>query len=196
MHMKILCRFFIVGLAMAMIGSMSRLGWGQEEVYRIGVDDVIAISILRPEDYETVVTVSPDGFITFPYIGTVRVKDKTLDEVRDTIQSELADGVMKYPVVLVTLKESRSRKFFVYGEVSKPGSYPLDDNITILRAISVAGGFTKYGSSSRVKVLRQREYAPGYERIRVNIGDVMEGKLEEDIVIKPGDVIVVSEGVF
>jgi polysaccharide export outer membrane protein len=185
---------FLVGVWLIMM--MCAPGWTEDEIYRVGVDDVISITILRPENFETTVTVSPDGFITFPYIGTVKVKEKTLDEIRDSIQSELADGVMKYPVVLVTLKESRSRKFFVYGEVSKPGAYQLEDNITILRAISVAGGFTKYGSSSRVKVLRERDYAPGYESIRVNIKEVMDGQLEEDIMIRPGDVIVISEGVF
>ena len=60
----------------------------------------------------------------------------------------------------------------------------------------MAGGFTKYGSSSRVKVLRPKKGGPGYDNIKINIADLMEGKPEADILIKPGDIVVVSEGVF
>ncbi len=106
------------------------------------------------------------------------------------------DGYMKYPVVVVTLKESRSKKFFVYGEVMKPGTYYLDENATVLKAISMAGGFTKYGSSSRVKVLRPKKDSPGYEAIKVNIKAVMDGASTDDVVLEPNDIIVVSEGIF
>ena len=100
------------------------------------------------------------------------------------------------PVVLVSLQESRSKKFFVYGEVVKPGTYQLDDNTTVLKAISMAGGFTKFGSSSRVKLLRPHEMRAGYDNIKVDIKAVMNGDSEADLLIHPGDMVVVSEGVF
>ena len=164
--------------------------------YTIGVDDLLEINILQPDKLSATVTVAPDGSITFPYIGTVYVKGMTLAQIEQQIQSKLADGYMKYPVVSVALKESRSRKFFVYGEVIKPGAYPLEENTTVLRAISIAGGFTKFGSSSRVKVLRQRKDPPGYETIKVDIKTVMEGNSDQDLVIQPGDVVVISEGIL
>ena len=99
-------------------------------------------------------------------------------------------------VVSVFLEYSMSRKFYVYGEVNKPGTYPLEENATVLKAISMAGGFSKFGSSSRVKVLRERKDKPGYVPIKVNINDIMQGKAEEDILLLPGDIVVVSEGVF
>jgi protein involved in polysaccharide export with SLBB domain len=68
----------------------------------------------------------------------------------------IADGYMEYPLVTVYLKEVKSKKYLVSGEVLKPGSYPLEDNTTVLKAISIAGGFSKYGNASRVKVLRQK----------------------------------------
>ena len=164
--------------------------------YTVGVDDVIDINILRPEQLSTTVVVTPDGSISFPYIGTVKVKDMTLNEIQQEIQNKLADGYMKYPTVTVALRESRSRKFFVYGEVIKPGEYPMDENATILKAISMAGGFTKYGSSSRVKVLREKRDTAGYETLKINITAIMNGEAEKDIPIKAGDIIVVSEGIF
>ena len=164
--------------------------------YTLGIDDVVQINILQPEELSTAVTVAPDGSISFPYIGNVRVKGLTLTQTQEEIQTRLADGYMKYPLISVALKASRSRKFFVYGEVIKPGTYPIEENVTVLRAISMAGGFTKYGSSNRVKVLRVKKDEPGYEIMKINMKAVMDGKLEEDIILQTEDIVVVSEGIF
>ncbi|MCX5694936.1 MAG: polysaccharide export protein [Candidatus Omnitrophica bacterium] len=164
--------------------------------YKVGIEDVLDISVLQPEKLTTMVTVSPDGSIVFPYIGNVNVKGLVLVEIQNQIQARLADGYMKYPVVSVSLKESRSKKFFVYGEVMKPGTYYLEDKTTVLKAISMVGGFTKYGSSSRVKVLRPKKDDAGYESIKVNIKAVMDGATDADILLMPEDMVVVSEGVF
>ena len=164
--------------------------------YAVGIDDVLEISVLQPEKLATSVTVAPDGSISFPYIGNVNVKGMTLGQIQEEIQTRLADGYMKYPVVAVSLRESRSRKFFVYGEVLRPGTYPIHENVTVLKAISMAGGFSKYGSSSNVKVLRPKKTGAGYETIKVNIRAVMNGSSEADILLKPEDIVVVSEGIF
>jgi len=168
----------------------------ESKEYIVGVDDVIMISVLRPENISTIATVAPDGTISFPYIGQLQVKGLSLSEIQELIQKQLAEGYMKYPVVVVTLKESNSRKFFVYGEVAKPGGYLLDENTTVLKAISRAGGFTKYGSASNVKVLRERKEARGYDILRINIKSIMNGNSQDDILLQPGDIVVVSEGVF
>lgn len=164
--------------------------------YTVGIDDVLDISILQPEKLATTVTVAPDGSITFPYIGNVQVKGITLSKIQEEIQTRLADGYMKYPVVSVSLRESRSKKFFVYGEVIKPGTYILDEDATVLKAISMAGGFSKFGSSSRVKVLRLKKNEAGYESIKVNINAVMNGSSKDDVLLEPEDIVVVTEGIF
>lgn len=164
--------------------------------YTVGIADVLDIIILQPERLLTTVTVAPDGTISFPYIGNVRVKGIGLAAIQDEIQARLADGYMKYPVVSVSLKASRSRKFFVYGEVIRPGAYPIEENVTVLKAISMAGGFTKFGSSSRVKILRQKKDGTGYEKIKVKIKDVMNGNSQADIILQTEDLVIVSEGVF
>ena len=166
------------------------------EEYRVGIDDILEINILQPEKLSTIVTVGPDGLISFPFIGSVSVKGLTISQIQEEVQQRLADGYMKYPVVSVSLQESRSRKFFVYGEVTKPGPYILDEHTTVMRAIAVAGGFTKYGSSSRVKVLRPKLEETGYETMKINIKAVMDGDSGQDLVLQPGDTAVVSEGVF
>ncbi|MFA5320510.1 MAG: polysaccharide biosynthesis/export family protein [Candidatus Omnitrophota bacterium] len=168
----------------------------KEYGYTVGVGDILELNILQPEKMLLNVAVAPDGAISVPYIGSLPVKGLTLTAAQDTIQARLSEGYMKYPVVVLSLVESRSRKVLVYGEVIRPGEYPLDEDSTVLRAISMAGGFTKYGSSSRVKVLRPKKDGPGYDTVKISIADLMEGKPEADILVKPGDIVVVSEGVF
>ena len=169
---------------------------GSSTEYTVGADDALQIQVIQPEQIAINTTVSPDGFISFPYIGNVEVKDKTLTHIQHEIEQRLSDGYMKYPIVAVTLQKSNSRKFYVYGEVNHPGAYPLEENITIIGAISMAGGFTKYGSSNRVKVLKPLEDKSGYETLKVNIAKAMEGNSKEDIGLNNGDIVVVSEGIF
>jgi polysaccharide export outer membrane protein len=191
---RLLILSMITGLALSLpAGSFAQ---DKEAEYTVGVDDVLSIKVLKPEELTATVTVAPDGAITFAYIGSVVVKDQTIAQIQDEIQSRLADGYMKYPVVSVSLQASRSRKFFVYGEVVKPGSYLIDENMTVLRAISMAGGFTRFGSSSRVKILRPKKTGQGYETIKVNMTGVMKGHSDEDVLLKQGDIVTASEGVF
>ncbi len=166
------------------------------EKYKVGADDILNIHVLRPDDFEIEVSVTQDGYISFPYLGSVLVKDKTLDEIQSVIEKELSEGYLRYPTVSVVMKESRSKRFFVYGEVTTPGAYPLDQNMTVFKALSVAGGFTKFGSSSKVKILRPKKDGPGYDLIKVDVKDIMSGSTNADILLNPGDVVVVSEGVF
>ena len=166
------------------------------EDYTVGPEDLLEFNLLKPEIIQTLVTVSADGSISLPYIGNIRAKGKTLSDLQREIARKLGSGYMKYPVVTLALKESRSRKFFIYGEVVRPSSYPMEENMTVFRALAVAGGFTKFGDSSKVKILRPKTDAPGYDAIKVDIKAIMDGKSEADVPLKSGDVVVVSEGIF
>ncbi len=164
--------------------------------YLVGVGDVLEITVQEPEEISRLVKVAPDGTITFVYIGSIYVKGLDVPQIQKRVQDALSRGFLKYPVVLVALKESLSKQYMVYGEVSRPGAYPLEGTTTVLRAISIAGGFTRFGSTSRVKILRPRPGAGGYDTIKIDVNKVMGGDSTEDIQIKEDDMIVVSEGVF
>jgi polysaccharide export outer membrane protein len=74
--------------------------------------------------------------------------------------------------------------------------YPLEIRATALTAISMAGGFSKFGSASRVKVLRMNESSGAYDTMKVNINEIMSGNSRADVLLKSGDIVVVSESLF
>lgn len=166
------------------------------ETYRVGSGDILEVRILKPEQITDRSTVSPGGEISVAYIGAVLAKGKTITEIQNTIQYRLASGYLKYPVVVVSLIESNSQNFTVSGEVIRPGTYQLQENTTVLKAISIAGGFTRFGSKSRVKLLRPYTDKPGYQNIKINLKKAMDGDAKADIVLQPGDIVIVSEGFF
>jgi protein involved in polysaccharide export with SLBB domain len=175
--------------------SISQL-YADIEEYRVGVGDILEVKILKPDLIADRSTVSPSGEISVAYLGSVQVKGKTITEVQRNIQWRLGSGYLKYPVVVVSLVESHSRSYTVSGEVIRPGAYQLQENTTILKAISIAGGFTRFGSKSRVKLLRPNPDKPGYQSIKINLQKAMDGDAKEDIVLQPGDIVVISEGFF
>lgn len=95
-----------------------------------------------------------------------------------------------------TLIVERNETCFVHGEVNRPGEYILKDNMTAFKAIILAGGFTKWGSPTRVKVLRLREKEAGYISLEINIDKVISGDATADIYLQPGDIVVASAGIF
>lgn len=165
--------------------------------YKIGIDDILELNVLQPDTFSTRVTVSPDGSITFPYIGEVKVRGMTLKQIKLEIETRLADGFMKYPLVNVLLLESRSRKFFIYGDVAKPGAYALEKEVTVLQAIALSGGFTRFNSSSRVSILRPFENRKlGFQTIEVDIKAAMRGFSSANPVVQADDMVMVSQGTF
>ncbi|MDM7987072.1 MAG: polysaccharide biosynthesis/export family protein [Smithella sp.] len=183
-------------LSMIFVIAMLYPSYADDTQYKIGAGDILEVRILKPEIITDRSTVTPGGEISVAYIGSVQVKGKTISEIQKTIQWRLASGYLKYPVVVVSLIESNSRRYTVSGEVVRPGTYQLEDNVTVLRAISTAGGFTRFGSKSRVKLLRQYPDKPGYQSIKINLVKAMSGDAKEDILLQPGDIVVVSEGFF
>jgi polysaccharide export outer membrane protein len=195
MMKKISLSLFLIYAAFAYLVPCRAQGLPSEE-YTVGVDDVLEINILQPEKLSNLVTVSQDGSISFPYINNVTVNGMTLNQIRDEIQKRLADGYMKYPLVTVSLKESRSRKFFVYGDVAKPGAYPIQQDTTVLKAITMAGGFLKSGSSCQVKILRQNPDENSQAAIDIDLKGALAGSAKADLIIQPQDTIMVTQGKF
>lgn len=123
--------------------------------YKIGVGDLLQIEVYDEDDLTKEVRVLTDGYISFPLLGAVKAAGKTVSNLEQTITEKLAAKYLVSPQVTVFVKEFSS--VFIFGEVKKPGSFPLYGKMTVFEAITLAGGFTEVANPSKVKVIRQED---------------------------------------
>ena len=145
--------------------------------------------------------ISQDGL--FGKIKIRRKQEGKAGGYKDLVESKLDDGVIENKEVEDMLLKpddilivDREKTYFIYGEANKTGEFILRNDMTVFKAITIAGGFTKWGAANRVKVLRKSKNNDGFELIRVNIDDVIKGDAAADVYLQAGDTIVVSSGVF
>lgn len=146
--------------------------------YVLGPRDVIKITVYDHPDLASTVRVSEDGKITFPLLGEVRAAGETVQSLERRLTTLLADGYLVKPSVSVFVEEFRS-VVYVSGEVAKPGSYPFEDGMTLVQAITLAGGFSEKAKQDSVRVTRKGAAGERNERLAL-----------ED-ALKPNDVVVV-----
>ncbi len=157
--------------------------------YVIGPDDVLSVVFWRDKDMSTDVTVRPDGKISLPLLNDVVAAGLTPEQLRVQL-TEVAGKFIEEPTVSVVVKAINSRRVFVTGQVNRPGPYPLSAQTTVLQLLATAGGVMEYADAKNIRVMRTEG---GKEvSFKFNYKDVMQGKnLKQNIVLKPGDTIVV-----
>jgi polysaccharide export outer membrane protein len=156
-------------------------------LYRIGPEDVLHISVWGNEELTRDATVRPDGKISLPLIQDIQAEGLTAAELSEVIHQKLL-GYVKDPNVAVIVTEINAPKVFVIGQVTRPGEYPLRSDMSVLQALSLAGGFTPFASPKKITVLRNKG---GEREIRkVNYYDMIDNG-EGNYMLKPGDTIVV-----
>ncbi|MCP5007674.1 MAG: hypothetical protein GY941_27630 [Planctomycetes bacterium] len=160
--------------------------------YTVDTKDLLAINVMGHENLDTTVPVALDGSITFPYLGSLLVKGLTLTEIEKLISDKLAGGYIKYPVVSVMLVEYKYKKFYVYGEVVKPGEYKLDEIMTVFKAISLAEGITLGGIYGEVKIKRMQENRQDYQEIPVDLKGGKEDSANGEIPLEAEDIVIVG----
>ena len=157
--------------------------------YRIGPQDVLRIDVWKETEISRSVPVRPDGKISLPLLNDMQAAGLTAMELANNI----TEGLKKFinnPQVTVSVTEINSRRVYVTGEVTRPGAFPLLPNMTVLQALTSAGGFTQFARIKNIYVLRSED---GKQvKHSFNYKDVVNGKRPEDnIVLQPGDTIVV-----
>src|SRR5260370_1036473 len=153
--------------------------------FLIGPEDILSIRTWREPDFTFQAVVRPDGKITIPLVGEPQAAGKTPVELTKTIKDMLST-IINNPDVNVFVQEVRSKKYYIDGEVRRPGSFPLVGRVTVLEALSNAGGFQEFANPKKIRVLR------GSQTFRFNYNDVTHGKhLEENILVESGDHIIV-----
>lgn len=165
----------------------------EDKAGTLGVGDVIELRVFREPDLAGVYRVTRAGAIEVPLIGTVQLAGRDPDEIALEIRTRLADGYLKDPQVAVFVREHNSQKIYVLGQVSKPGTFPYEDGMTIIQAITNAGGFTRLASTNGVTVTRA--VGEKERRFSVPVGDIGSGKAP-NFTLQQGDIIFVQEALF
>ena len=158
--------------------------------YVIGTDDVLSILFWRDKDLSAPeVTVRPDGKVTLPLLNDMQAAGLTPDQLRDAIVVA-AQKYVEDPNPTVIVKEIKSRKVFITGQVEKAGPYPLNGPTTILQLIAMAGGLREFADGKEISLMRTENGKPGVYSF--NYQDVLKRRnLRQNIELKPGDVVVV-----
>jgi polysaccharide biosynthesis/export protein len=157
--------------------------------YEIGAQDVLDINVWKEPDISRLVPVRPDGKISLPLLNDVQAAGLTPAQ----LTAQITTGLTKYmtnPQVTVIVNQINSQRFYILGQVTRAGAYLLLPGMTVLQALSNAGGFTEFANMKRIYVLRQENGKE--EKFFFNYKDVSGGKHnEQNIMIKAGDTIFV-----
>lgn len=158
----------------------------------LGPGDLVEVRVFQEPDHSGIWRVSPEGTIDYPLCGKVQLAGRTSSTAADALQECLA-RYLRRPQVSVLVREYNSKKIFVFGEVQKPGTFPYDGEMSIIQAITLAGGFTKTAAQNSTNVTR---LVDGQERkIRVPVADIGVGR-EKNFLLQPGDIVFVPESFF
>jgi polysaccharide export outer membrane protein len=196
--------FFLVGGALVFAQT--------QEEYRLGPEDILKIQVYGEDDLTQEMTVANDGTFPYPLIGIVKAEGLTAEELEKEITRRLKDGYLKDPQVMVSIKEYRSKKIFVLGEVGGygrgrgPGTYSLKGPTSLAEVISWAGGLSDK-AGNEIYVIRPNqgekkhnpttlEEAKKQEVIVLNMRKMREGDMSENILLRPGDTIFVPEALY
>lgn len=154
-------------------------------VYRLGPDDIISVRVWRENDLSGQLSIRPDGKITMPLVNELKAAELTPTQLADEIARALTKFVNN-PQVTVTVLSVRSKKYYVSGEVGRPGAYPLASPLKVFEALTMAGGFREFANKKKITIIR------GAKRFRFNWNEVVKGKhLWQNITLENGDQVIV-----
>lgn len=164
------------------------------EVTSVGAGDVFEMRIVGEDRLPTAYTVAPDGTVDLPYIKRVKVEGLEPQEIAALVRKLLVEKEIRTdPDVTVNVKDYTSKRVEIIGEVQRPGSLPMTPGMTLLRAISIAGGFNALANKSRVTIRRKVKGAT--LAATVSVDDIIDNKIP-DPPLQAGDSINVGQRVF
>jgi polysaccharide export outer membrane protein len=156
----------------------------------LGPGDLLEIRVRDHDDLTGKYQVGDDGTIRFPWIGVVEVANHDPRHVAEEIETRLRDGWLRKPQVAVLIESRQNREFSVLGQVKEPGSYPFKERLTLVQAISLAGGMSPLAQTRRVKLIRQTD--KGRQTFEVDVTAILDSRVV-DLPLEPGDIVFVPE---
>jgi polysaccharide export outer membrane protein len=163
--------------------------------YRLTPNDVIEVTFLQVPEFNQVLTVQPDGYVTLREAGDIRVQGRTLPQLREQL-FDAYQSILRDPDMTIVLKEFDKPFFVVAGEVKTPGKYELRGALTVTQALAVAGGLSPNAKHSQVLLFRR--FSEGTLEVKeINVKAMYAKRdLREDNLMRPGDTLLVPRNVL
>jgi polysaccharide export outer membrane protein len=156
--------------------------------YHIGLDDQLLISVWREPELSMTVVVRPDGMITMPLINDLHVVGLKPIELQQLLIEKLKPFVSE-PQVTVIVQGIHSRKVYLVGNVGRQGAFPLEGGQTVLQLLAASGGVNQFGKADSIYILRTENNKQ--IRIPFQYKKALKGRVKDDVLLQPGDVVVV-----
>lgn len=163
----------------------------ERDTFVIGHEDMLRISVWKNPELSVDVPVRPDGMISVPLLNDIQAAGLTPEELKELITGQLVEYVNN-PDVTVVVTQVNSKRIYVIGAVARSGTQPLNQDMRVLDAISVAGGFIQFAQKGDIKILRRS----GGEIVeyRFDYGAYLKGNAPgSNMLLRPGDTIVVPD---
>jgi polysaccharide export outer membrane protein len=160
--------------------------------YKLRKGDSFDVDFAMTPEFNQVIAVQPDGYITLKAIGSIYVEGQTVPELTQTLTNAYTK-ILHDPVIAVGLKDFERPYFIASGQVARPGKYDLRGDLTVTEAVAIAGGFDEKSKHSQV-VLFHPVPTGGFEAKVINVKKLMADKnMSEDIRLQPGDMLFVPQ---
>lgn len=187
MNMKLLIAFTLL---LACCNVDMAVAADKPAIYHLHQGDTVLVTVWGEDKLKQQVVVLPDSSITLPLAGRIEVGELSTPEVEQLIAVKLKKYLKQDPVVTVVIISLEGNRAYVMGKVVKPGPLIISGPITVLQAISIAGGFDKFADESGIKIIRAKPDGQGV--LPVHYNDIISGKdMSTNIQLKAGDTIVV-----
>ncbi|MEO0575373.1 MAG: XrtA/PEP-CTERM system exopolysaccharide export protein [Pseudomonadota bacterium] len=162
--------------------------------YRIGTGDSLRIVVWRNEELSATVPVRPDGKVTTPLIDDMQAAGKSPTQLADDMEQVLSEYLRTPEVSVIVEQQGAANQIQVLGEVMNPQSLSYREGLSLLDVIVAVGGLGEFAAGNRANLVRQT--GDRQVECRVRIADLVNGRLDENIKVYPGDVLVVPESRF
>ena len=182
--------FWLLCAQVAMLAFATGSAYAADQAYQVQPGDVLSVSVWKEPDLQgTAVLVRPDGTFSFPLVGQLDARGKTVTDLQQTITERLRKFISD-PVVTATVTEIKGNKVYVIGQVTRPGEFIVNPRVDVMQALSMAGGTTPYAALGNIIILRRS--GGTQTALPFHYTDVVKGKeLQQNIELQSGDVVVV-----
>jgi polysaccharide biosynthesis/export protein len=160
--------------------------------YKLRKGDTFDVDFAMTPEFNQVISVQPDGYITLRSIGSIFIEGQTVPEVTQTLTNAYSK-ILHDPVIAVSLKDFERPYFIASGQVARPGKYDLRGDLTVTEAVAIAGGFDEKSKHSQV-VLFHPVPTGGFQAKVINVKKLMASRdMSEDVRLQPGDMLFVPQ---